>query len=188
LGRRSRRREHADAARPAPSRRTAARAEPRTREPDPQTADAASAPSRPSRSEAKNAAARGSLKPLGAGERPRAITVAAVVAAALGVANIVAWLAGTKIGHRRPAAPGVFSYSLLMGVAAWGMWRSRYWAVLGMQALLGILMLIFSVLVLTASNVLTVVISIAVIAPAGALFWFLIKAMARIQMPERRRR
>ena len=75
-----------------------------------------------------------------------------------------------------------------MGVAAWGMWRARYWAVLGMQAPLGILMLIFSVLVLTASNVLTVVISIAVIAPAGALFWFLIKAMARIQMPERRRR
>jgi hypothetical protein len=31
-----------------------------------------------------------------------------------------------------------------------------------------------------------VLISLAVIIPAGALFWFLVKAMARIQMPERR--
>jgi len=29
-------------------------------------------------------------------------------------------------------------------------------------------------------------ISVAMIAAAGALFWFLVKAMARIQMPARR--
>jgi hypothetical protein len=29
------------------------------------------------------------------------------------------------------------------------------------------------------------VILVAIIAAAGALFWFLVKAMARIQMPER---
>jgi hypothetical protein len=29
-------------------------------------------------------------------------------------------------------------------------------------------------------------ISVAMIAAAGTLFWFLVKAMARIQMPERR--
>ena len=110
------------------------------------------------------------------------------MAAALAVANIVAWLAGAKIGHRRPAAPGIFSYSILMGIAAWGMWRARYWAVLGMEAILGILMLIFSVLVLTASNLVTVLISLAVIVPTGVLFWLLVKAMARIQMPERRPR
>jgi hypothetical protein len=147
---------------------------------------AANPPGRPSRSEAKNAAARTALVPLREGERPRAVTVAAIVAATLAVANVAAWLAGAKIGHRRPAAPGIFSYSLLMGIAAWGMWRVRYWAVLGMEAILGIVMLIFSVLVLTASNFLTVAISIAVIVPAGVLFWFLIRAMARIQMEERR--
>jgi hypothetical protein len=147
---------------------------------------AASRGGRPSRSDAKNAAARAALVPLREGERPRAVTVAAIVAATLAVANVAAWLAGAKIGHRRPAAPGILSYSLLMGIAAWGMWRVRYWAVLGMEAILGIVMLIFSVLVLTASNVLTVAISIAVIVPAGALFWYLIRAMARIQMEERR--
>ena len=147
---------------------------------------AASQPGRPSRSEAKNAAARAALVPLREGERPRAVTVAAVVAAVLAIANVAAWLAGAKIGHRRPAAPGIFSYSILMGIAAWGLWRARYWAVVGMEAILGILMLIFSVLVLTATNIVTVVISIAVILPAGALFWVLIRAMARIQMEERR--
>src|SRR5947199_7730485 len=97
----------------------------------------AAAPSRPpSRSEARNAAAREALVPLHEGERPTAVTVGAVVAAALGVANVVVWLAGAKIGHRRPAAPGVLSYSILMGIAAWGMWKSKYWAVLGMEAIL----------------------------------------------------
>ena len=139
-----------------------------------------------SRSEARNEAARAALVPLGEGERPRAVTVAAVLAAALAIANVAAWLACAKIGHRRPAAPGIFSYSILMGTVAFGMWRARYWAVLGMEAILGIVILIFSVLVLTASNALTVAIALAVIVPSGALFWFLIRAMARIQMRARR--
>jgi hypothetical protein len=124
--------------------------------------------------------------PLREGERPAAVTIAAILATALAIANVAAWLAGAKIGHERPAASGILSYSILMGMVAWGMWRARYWAVVGMEAILGIVILIFSVLVLTASNVLTVAISIAVIVPAGALFWFLVRAMARIQMRERR--
>ena len=75
-----------------------------------------------------------------------------------------------------------------MGVAAWGTWRARYWAVLGMQAILAILILLFGVLVFAASNVVTVIIALAVIAPAATLFWFLVKSLARIQMPERRPR
>ena len=163
---------------------------PRVREPREQAPVEPAATERPptrvSRSEAKNAAVREALDPLEEGERPRAVTIGALVALALAVANIVSWLAGVKIGHKRPAAAGIFSYSALMLVAAYGMWRAKYWAVLGMEAILGILMLIFSVLVFEASNVVTVLISLAVIAPCGALFWFLIKAMARIQMPERR--
>ena len=75
-----------------------------------------------------------------------------------------------------------------MGIAAAGMWRGRYWAVLGMQAVLVIAMLFFSLLALKASNVTTVLICLAVLAPCGVLFWFLVKALARIQMPERRPR
>ncbi|HEX8074969.1 MAG TPA: hypothetical protein VF545_08305 [Thermoleophilaceae bacterium] len=124
--------------------------------------------------------------PLREGERPRAVTVAAVVAFLLALANVVSWLAGVEIGGKRPAASGILSYTALMLIAAWGMWRARYWAVLGMEAILGILILIFSVLIFTASNVVTALIALAVIVPAGTLFWFLIRAMARIQMPERR--
>jgi hypothetical protein len=36
-----------------------------------------------------------------------------------------------------------------------------------------------------ASNLRGALLSLAVIAVAGPLFWFLIRAMARIQMPER---
>lgn len=72
-----------------------------------------------------------------------------------------------------------------MFVAAWGQWRARYWAVLGMQALLGLIVVLFSILLVTASNVLGVVVPLAIVIGAGALFWFNIRAMARIQMPER---
>jgi hypothetical protein len=37
-----------------------------------------------------------------------------------------------------------------------------------------------------AANLRAVVVSLGVLIPTGVLFWFLIKAMARIQMPERR--
>jgi hypothetical protein len=76
--------------------------------------------------------------------------------------------------------------ALIMLVAAVGMWRARYWAVLGMQALLGLLIVFVAVAGLTAENVLAVVVVLAIIVPAGTLFWFLVKAMARIQMPTRR--
>jgi hypothetical protein len=146
----------------------------------------APAPARPSRSEAKDAAARAALEPLAEGERPAAVTVGAAVAAALAVANVGSYVAGVEIGDSRPPITGVLLYSGLMAAGAWGMWKARYWAVLGMQVLLGLLILIFGVLLFTASNVASALIAAAVIAGAGTLFWFLVKAMARIQMPVRR--
>jgi hypothetical protein len=55
-----------------------------------------------------------------------------------------------------------------------------------MEALLGLAIILFTLLLPLASNVQAVLISLAVIIPAATLFWFLVKAMARIQMPERR--
>lgn len=150
---------------------------------------AAAAPPEPkpaSRSEARNEEARAKLVPLGKGERPAAVTVAAVVSVGLVVANLVLALAGYKIQGKKPALPGVLVFTLLLATMAFGLWRARYWAVLGFQALLGITMLLFAVRLPLASNLQTVLISLAVLVPATLLFWFLIKAMARIQMPERR--
>ena len=71
-----------------------------------------------------------------------------------------------------------------MFVAAWGCFRTRYWAVLGMEALLGLIVVIFSLLVLRSGGIVELLIGLTVIALAGALFWYLIKSMARIQMPK----
>jgi hypothetical protein len=140
----------------------------------------------PSRSEAKDAAARAALEPLAKGERPAAVTVGAVVAAVLAVANVISYAAGLEISGSRPPITGVLAYSALMAAAAWGMWKARYWAVLGMEVLLALVIMIFAVSALFAGNVLAVVVSVAVVVPAAALFWSLVKAMARIQMPVRR--
>jgi hypothetical protein len=139
--------------------------------------------SRQERTEAKNAAARAALEPLEEGERPTVVTIAAAVATLLALGNVIAYAAGLKVQGDRPAIATVAFQALLMGSLAWGMWRARYWAVLGMEAVLAILIVILGVLLLKASNGATVLILLAVIAPAGALFWKLVKAMARLQMP-----
>jgi hypothetical protein len=141
-------------------------------------------PSRKERTEAKNAAARARLVPLAEGERPTAVTVAAMVASLLALGNVIAYAAGLKVNGDRPLVATVAFQALLMGSLAWGMWRARYWAVLGMEAILAILIVILAVILLKASTVATALILLAVILPAGTLFWKLVKAMARLQMPE----
>jgi hypothetical protein len=142
-------------------------------------------PRPPSRSELKDAEARAALKPLAPGERPGAVTVGAIVAAALGLVNIGLYAAGFEVDGERPQAVGVLAFSALMLTAAWGMWKARYWAVLGMQGLLGLLIVIFLLVLVTAENIWGVLLVLAIVVPAGALFWFMVKAMARIQMPTR---
>ncbi len=142
-------------------------------------------PRPPSRSERKDAEARAALVPLAPGERPRAVTAGAIVAAMLGLVNLGLYVAGFEIDGERPQVVGVLAFSALMLTAAWGMWHARYWAVLGMQALLGLLIVILSLVLVTAEDVWGVLLILAIIIPAGTLFWFMVKAMARIQMPTR---
>ncbi|MEA2427116.1 MAG: hypothetical protein QOF37_744 [Thermoleophilaceae bacterium] len=146
---------------------------------------APAAPKPPSRTELKNEAARRQLEPLEPGERPRAVTIGAAVTFLTALANLIAYLAGDTIQGKRPAAAGIIAFTVLMLVMTWGLWRARYWAVLGLEALLGLLLVIFSLFALRISSLGDVLISVGVLIPAGALFWYLIKAMARIQMPER---
>jgi hypothetical protein len=146
---------------------------------------AAPAPARQSRSEAKNAAVRAQLEPLEQGERPRAVTIGAAVATVLAVGNVVLYIAGVKVSGQKPTVQGIAGPTLIMAVCAYGMWRAKYWAVLGMEALLGLVIIIFALLLATAENLQAVLISVAVIGASGWLFWKLVKAMARIQMPKR---
>lgn len=140
--------------------------------------------SRRERTEAKNEAVRASLVRLEEGERPPIVTVAAIVAFLLAAGNLIAWAAGAKVDGERPLFATVAFQGLLMGSLAFGLWRGRYWGVLGMQAVLAILIVILAVLLLKASSALTVLILVGVIAAAGVLFWKLVRVMARMRMPE----
>jgi hypothetical protein len=144
------------------------------------------APRPPTRSEMKDAEARAKLVPLREGERPTAVTIAALIAFGLVVANLALALGGYKIQGHKSSIPGALVFTVLLLAMAAGLWRARYWAVLGMEALLGITMMLFALALPFASNVRAVFVSLAVLIPSALLFWFLIRAMARIQMPERR--
>jgi hypothetical protein len=130
---------------------------------------------------------RAELQPLAAGERPRAVTVAAVLAALIALANLVLFLAGWEVRGQEPSTSGTLIFCAIMVVAAAGMWARRYWAVLGFEMLLGIAIVGAAISLLRASNLAGVALCLGLIGACGPLFWFLIRAMARLQMPARRR-
>ncbi len=136
------------------------------------------------RGEAAAEATRAGLEPLAPGQRPGAVTVAAIAAGLLGVLNVALYAAGVR------AAGGSFGGTVVVGlvllVAAWGMWRSRYWAVLGFECLLGITAVFAALSLLVASSIGGAVRATVVLVAAGWLFYKLVRAMARLQMPTRR--
>jgi hypothetical protein len=156
--------------------------------PPAQAAAAAPRPSRYERSRQKDEEARRALRPLAPGERPTAVTVGAIAAALLALANLIAvilgWDGGTDADAGQALA-GSLLVTAVVCVVAVGMWQAKYWAVLGMQTLLAITIVICSLALITATSIVAALILFVMLAAAGTLFWFLVKAMARIQMPER---
>jgi len=144
------------------------------------------APRPPSRSEQRNEAIRAQLRPLAEGERPGAVTAGAIVAAALAVAVVVGYAVNAEVGGEQGTLAGALVLAAILLAAAWGMWRVRYWAVLGFEALLAFQVLVAALSLMVASNVWAAVLCVTAIGLGGWLFWKLIRAMARIQMPERR--
>lgn len=141
------------------------------------------------RSRARDDAARAALRPLRPGERPTAVTLGAIAAAALALANLVALVLGYNSGDDTlsPGSDltGTLIVTALLVVVAYGMWRARYWAVLGMQTLLGLTIVLCALGLVQAVNAWAFVLVTIILLASGTLFWFLVKAMARIQMPER---
>ncbi|MFI5027674.1 MAG: hypothetical protein ACHQCF_01675 [Solirubrobacterales bacterium] len=138
------------------------------------------------KAETRNQEAREALEPLAEGERPLVVTIGAVVAALVALSIVGGYLAGVQVNGEKPRLAQVLAPALLMGVMAWGMWRARYWAVLGFQLLL--VFLIFSAvfgLAVQAASVAQFAATLGLLAVAGGFFFFMVKAMARIQMPSR---
>jgi hypothetical protein len=137
-----------------------------------------------SRSRRRDEEARARLEPLVAGERPPAVTVAAVVATVFAVANVVGLVVGYDPDEGGKTASTALQ-SVVLVILAVGMWRARYWAVLGMQALLAISIVLGALFLLGSNTWAAAGLAVAIIGSAGTLFWVLVKAMARIQMPPR---
>jgi hypothetical protein len=134
----------------------------------------------------KDDIARERLVPLVHGERPLAVTIAAVITTGMAVSTFVLFALGVEVQNSEARNAGTIVYGALMTGMATGLWRARYWAVLGFQTLLALLIVIWSLLLIKAETALGALLATAIVALAGTMFWFLVKALARIQMPERR--
>jgi hypothetical protein len=139
------------------------------------------------RSEERNVDARAKLKPLAAGERPAAVTVGAVVSGVLAViitVSAILAIAGVDAGDRDVKPFPLIVFAAVLWAMAIGMWRARYWAVLGFQTLLLLVLLASAFGLVVVSSVLQAVGTTLLLAGAAVLFYFMIRAMARIQMPK----
>ena len=113
--------------------------------------------------------------PLRAGPAAAAGTVAAVIALALGIGNLIAFAAALTINGKTPGLVSILIPSAITLVAGIGMWKAKYWAVLGFEALLGILIRYLALFLVRASNLLGCIVPIAIIVPSGFLFWKLVR-------------
>jgi hypothetical protein len=138
------------------------------------------------RAEERNQEAREALDPLSEGERPLVVTIGAVISALIAISIVVSYLVGAEVDGEKPRFVQVLAPALLMGLMSWGMWRARYWAVLGFQLILVLLIFAsFSGLVVGASSLPQIIGTTLLLAATGVFFFFMVKAMARIQMPTR---
>jgi hypothetical protein len=138
------------------------------------------------KAEQRNQEAREALQPLAEGERPTVVTIGAIVAALISLSIVVGYAAGVEVNGDQPRLPQVVAPAVIMGIMAWGMWHARYWAVLGFQLMLVIVLFsAFFGLLVGVSSVSQALGTVALLAVAGTFFFFMVKAMARIQMPTR---
>jgi len=141
-----------------------------------------------SKAEEKNRKVRESLEPLPEGARPKAVTIGAifgVIVALISWVSVVIAVLGVEIDGSRPNLAQPIAVAVVMSLMAWGMWRARYWAVLGFQMLLVLLIIALIIGMVMAGSWALFFGNLVLLILLGTLFFFMVKAMARIQMPER---
>lgn len=127
----------------------------------------------------------GVLRPLQERERPPALLVAVSVAALLAAAVLVSAVTVHDLARHGGSLPGgLFLAAVLLGLAQ-GMYRRRYWAVLGFEALLAFQILVTSLALVVAETLLAAGLCALSILLSGWLFWKLVRVMGRIQATER---
>jgi hypothetical protein len=141
-------------------------------------------PNRPERAQREDLL-RATLQPLREDERPPALLVAIAVCALLALAVIVGAMTVRNLSRHGGSLPGgVFLAGVLL-LLAQGMYRRRYWAVLGFEALLAFQVIVTSLALVVASTIVAAAICLLSVGLGGWLFWKLIRVMGRMQAGER---
>ena len=130
-------------------------------------------------------AARAALLPLGPDERPAPLIVAIVLCALVAVVVIVGAASVHELSRRGGSLPGAAFIAAILALLALGMYRRRYWAVLGFEALLAFQILVTSLALVVASTLAAAAGCVVSVALSGWLFWKLVRVMTRIQAGER---
>jgi hypothetical protein len=128
--------------------------------------------------------ARAALQPLDEHERPRALLVAVAVSALLAAGVVVGALTVHDLSSHGGSLPGGLFIAAVLASLAQGMYRRRYWAVLGFEALLAFQIIVTSLALVVASTLAAAGGCLLAIALGGWLFWKLIRVMGRIQAGE----
>jgi hypothetical protein len=129
---------------------------------------------------------RAALEPLAEGERPAPLLIAVVVCAILAAAVIAGALTVHDLSRHGGSLPGAVFLSGVLAALALGMYRCRYWAVLGFEALLAFQIIVSSLALVVASTLAAAAVCLLAIGLGGWLFWKLVRVMGRIQAGERR--
>jgi hypothetical protein len=141
-------------------------------------------PNRPERAQREDLL-RATLQPLREDERPPALLVAIAVCALLALAVIVGAMTVRNLSRHGGSLPGgVFLAGVLL-LLAQGMYRRRYWAVLGFEALLAFQVIVTSLALVVASTIVAAAICLLSVGLGGWLFWKLVRVMGRMQASER---
>jgi hypothetical protein len=141
------------------------------------------------RAEQRNREAREQLHPLYEGERPGVVTAGAVFSSLIALifwaSTVVAIVSDATVNGHKPHPLQLAIIAAVMTAMAAGMWKARYWAVLGFQMLLVIFLLLAVGGLVTAQTLAQVIGTLLLVGVCLAFFIFMVKAMARIQMPHR---
>jgi hypothetical protein len=108
------------------------------------------------------------------------------VCAALALGVIVSAITVKDLSRHGGSLPGALFIAAVLASLAGGMYRCRYWAVLGFQALLAFQIIVTSLALVVASGLAAAAGCVASVAFGGWLFWKLVRVLARIAERDRR--
>jgi hypothetical protein len=131
--------------------------------------------------------ARAALQPLAPGEWPAPLAIAIAVALLLALAVAVSTASVHELNRHGGSLYGALFLALVLVWLAGGMYRKRYWAVLGFEALLAFQVIVTSLALVVASTIPAAAGCVLSIGLGGWLFWKLVRVMGRIQAGQDRR-